>query len=156
MSNTNIQDAYESVRKFNSIAGNLEGVTPTSVESQLYFIHEELNETWKATEDFEAIELLDGACDLFVTISGLMQKLEVAGFDVGEALKRVCENNLSKFPTVTACLEAPDGLLPKGTTCCPSAYSGYVVFKRNSDGKIMKPTNFVSVDLAGLAPEGFF
>lgn len=152
-----IQGAYESVRKFNSIAGNLAGVDVKSVAAQLDFIEEELKESSDAANHGDATELLDGACDLFVTVAGLMQKLEAAGFDVEEALKRVCENNLSKFPTVAQCRADEYFLLPD-VDVPVSGYDvdGRCVFKRDSDGKIMKPRNFKPVILTGLAPEGFF
>ena len=43
------------------------------------------------------VELLDGAVDVFVVVSGLLQKLQHFGFDVEKALLRVPENNMSKF-----------------------------------------------------------
>jgi hypothetical protein len=163
----NIQQAYDDVKKFNSIAGNLSNVTPKSINSQLDFIHEELCEASaalgheacdcgqeEATPD--AVELLDGACDLFVTVAGLMQKLEAAGFNVQEALKRVNENNLSKFPECKGyCLYVDPSLCPEGAEQHLTQY-GRVVFKREHDGKIMKPTNFVTVDIADCVPEDFF
>jgi NTP pyrophosphatase (non-canonical NTP hydrolase) len=152
MSN-NIQDAYDSVRKFNSIAGNLQAVTPHSIAAQIDFITEERNETFDAVLQGDAIELLDGACDLFVTVAGLMQKLDAAGFDVEEALKRVCENNLSKFPVINDYTH--EGIRPEGSEDTVSE-CGHVVFKRNSDGKVMKPTNFVPVNINALAPGDFF
>lgn len=156
MSN-NIQDAYESVRKFNLIAGNMEGVDTKSVAAQIDFIKEELEETYSANFlGIDAVELLDGACDLFVTVSGLMQKLEAAGFDVEGALRCVCDNNLMKFPTMAEVFEAEDNLAPLGTPCGVNFVEGRAVFKRVTDSKIMKPRNFVAVNLEGLAPEGFF
>lgn len=156
MSNTNIQDAYESVRKFNLIAGNMEGVDTKSVASQIDFIKEELEETYSANFlGIDAVELLDGACDLFVTVSGLMQKLEAAGFNVEEALARVCENNLSKLPDSYTAGKVGLSIIPEGAIAHATKY-GRMVFKRAIDGKVMKPTNFVPVNLEGLAPEGFF
>lgn len=155
MSNTNIQQAYESVHKFNLIAGNLQGVTPHSVARQVDFIEEELQETNGAVGSLDSIELLDGACDLFVTVAGLMQKLEAAGFNVEKALARVCENNLSKFPDPDTAMSVGVGIVPDGAIATTTPY-GRMVFKRATDGKVMKPTNFVPVSLAGLTPEGFF
>jgi hypothetical protein len=155
MSNTNIQQSYESVRKFNLIAGS---VKEASVNSQVRFIEEELEETVEALYSGDSVGLLDGACDLFVTVAGLMLKLESKGFNVEEALARVCENNLSKFPLTVSMKEADPAdaeLIPQGAVAHSTPY-GYTVFKRESDNKVMKPTNFIPVDLAGLAPEGFF
>lgn len=155
MNNTNIQDAYAATRKFNLIAGNLAGVTPESIYVQLNFIREELDEAYGATEDSDTVELLDGACDLFVTVAGLIQKLEAAGFNVEEALARVCENNLSKFPTPQQMAQPGTAKVPDGAQLHSTVY-GHFVYKRITDGKVMKPTNFVSVNLTGLTPEGFF
>ena len=163
MSNTNIQAAYEATRKFNEIAGNLEDNSPERINFQLDLINEELVETAAATGHEgcdcgqeaaapNAIELLDGACDLFVTVAGLMQKLEAAGFNVEEALKRVCDNNMAKFPLA---VELPS-TCPEGSDVSLSSCGKHIIYKRNSDGKVTKPTNFVSVDLEGLAPEGYF
>jgi phosphoribosyl-ATP pyrophosphohydrolase len=144
-----VQEHFDSVEVFNFVAGNLDKVDKKSIEAQLSFISEELDETWKATEDNDNVELLDGACDLFVTVAGLLTKLEIAGFDVDRALYRVCQNNLSKFPK----LEGAYKLCPDGASITNKG--SRAVFKRISDGKIMKPTNFVPVTLADLAPQQF-
>lgn len=162
---TNIAAAYQQVAKFNEIAGNLGDVTLASINAQLDFINEELCETSAAMghescdcgqEEAapDAIELLDGACDLFVTVAGLMQKLECAGFDVEGALKRVCENNLDKFPTIEEFDKNPD-MCPLGAEPIPTIYNR-VVFKRVPDGKVMKPTTYTAVNIDDCVPEDFF
>jgi hypothetical protein len=183
-----IQEAYKNVKLFNSIAGNLDNVTPESVDSQMSFIFEELAEgidavergltarcEWTTFDDENLdeydpdVELLDAACDMFVTVAGLMQKLEAVGFDVGGALKKVNENNLSKFPAGNAAiyhtlvsaaivhkfkLDSEAVRPPNTTKEYNSQYSVYV-FKDIETGKIRKPTNFVPVNLKGYEVVGF-
>lgn len=155
----NIQQAYDDVKKFNSIAGNLtkygvQGINHKKIDDQIEFIYEELAETSEASLYGNSVELLDGACDLFVTVAGLLQKLEVNGFNVQEALKRVNDNNLSKFPKIAEYEANPEICPPNGEP--QIAEDDRVVFKREYDGKVMKPTNFVAVDIADCVPEGFF
>lgn len=151
---SNIQTAYDQVRKFNLIAGNFEYkdkvAALASVKNQLKFIKEELKETSDGFDAKDINAVVDGACDLFVTISGLMQKLEVQGVNIEKALARVNENNISKFPK-----KAVDGNCPTGAYLINTPY-GHVVYKRTSDGKIMKPNDYVDVNLVGTYPEDYF
>ena len=139
---------YNQVKKFNSVAKNLDNVTPESVSNQLSFIYEELVETIDALEAGDDKELLDGCADLFVTVAGLMQKLDAAGFAVGEAIVRVNENNLSKFDNTEV-------FQPPNTNAVYNKQYDLYSFLNKDTGKIMKPTNFLSVDLDGLYVKGF-
>lgn len=154
----NIQNAYEDVRKFNLIAGNLKKCHSVNdvinVRNQIEFINEELNETVAGVLKKDAVDLLDGACDLFVTVAGLLQKLEVNGFDVDSALKRVNANNLSKFPFF-ADFKANPNICPKDAVWIGAPFDR-VVFKRSADGKVLKPTTFKAVDIIDCVPEDFF
>ena len=89
---------YNQVKKFNTVAGQLENVTKQSLALQMELIQEEYLELVQAFDDEDDEEYLDATADLFVTVAGLMQKLEAAGFNVEEAMNRVAENNLDKFP----------------------------------------------------------
>ena len=148
---SNIQKAYEDVTKFNHIAGNLDKVDMKSIENQLNFIEEELYETFRAVGHGDQVELLDGACDLFVTVAGLLQKLDRMGYNVGKALTLVNENNLSKFPLVSDYLADDVGTITPKDVYTDIQYSRWV-FKRTSDGKVMKPTNFKAVDISACVP----
>ncbi len=186
-----IQEAYKNVKLFNQIASNLDNVTPESVDNQLSFIFEELTEGIEAVErgltprsewtnyddenldEYDPdVELLDAACDMFVTVAGLMQKLESAGFDVAGALKKVNENNLSKFPTgdITAINHNPlsarvvkkfklesaiENIQPPNTTKEYNSQHSVYVFKDKETSKIRKPLNFVLVNLSGHEVKGF-
>jgi len=151
-----IEDSYCSVRRFNNIAQNLENVDHESVHKQLQFIKEELDETFDAYHFENEVELLDGAVDLWVTVAGLLQKLEASGFNVAEAMHRVDVNNLSKFPSYDLS-KGVEGIAvhqpPESQPYLMTAYD-VIVFK-NANGKIMKPTTFKPVDLSDMAI-GFF
>lgn len=147
---TSLQQAYDDVHKFNDIAGNLSNVNIKSIFAQLKFIQEELTEGVEAVLDGDSVELLDSACDMFVTVVGFMQKLEAIGFNVEEALKRVNDNNLSKFPT-----EVPTASLVDGYTYSVNESYGVYVIKDKND-KIRKPSDFKSVYLGDLVPKGLF
>lgn len=145
-----VQDAYESVMKFNDIAQNFINVDKESINNQFSFIFEELTEGIDAFENEDSVELLDAACDLFVTVSGLLQKLSVAGFDVNTAMERVNENNLSKFPKVGIEFSTST----ENTVKLNVKHQVHVI--KNSNGKIVKPDEFVPVDLSDLVPSYFF
>lgn len=157
--NTNIQTAYDQVRKTNLIAGQLQGnggeADLDGIANQIEIIREEFNETVDAFfEDRDAVELVDGACDMFVTVAGLMQILEVSGVNIEKALARIIQNNLNKFPSEFEFKENPS-LQPEGTVVHYSPY-GHVVFKDPLINKYKKPTNFVPVDIKSCVPEDFF
>lgn len=139
-----IEQAYANVRLFNSLAGNLINVTAESIDNQIGFIFSELEETITGFEGGDRVEVLDGACDLFVTVTGLMQKLEAAGYDVATALQRVNENNLSKFPRYFT-----DEDMQEGWTVTYNHEAQRFVIKNQND-KVMKPASFVPVDIADL------
>jgi hypothetical protein len=150
MNNESIAAAYESTRVFNSVAGNLTDVDAIDVDNQLNFIFEEMQETITAFEKGDAVETLDGACDLFVTVAGLMQKLESAGFNVEEALKRVCQNNMDKYIPVGKPLSYDAAF----TATLNEEHNVWVIC--DSNHKIRKPLTFKSVNLSDLVPDYFF
>jgi len=149
-----IQEAYKNVKLFNQIASNLDNVTPESIDNQISFIWEEMCEAIDAVEAKDEVELLDATCDVFVTVTGLMQKLEVAGFDVSGALKKVNENNLQKFPEYDVRKDVNE-LAPPNTRTIIDGNHCVLVFKDKDTGKIRKPTNFVPVNLSGHEVKGF-
>lgn len=156
--NTGIGKAYKSVHKLNTAFGRFEGtITQAQRTRQLELIREELAEGIDAAETGNLVEEVDAACDLFVTVAGYMQQLERMGCNVKEALKRVCENNMSKLiasddvdemnQTVLKYKEEGiDVLIDK------SALQGYVVAKNPSTGKALKPASFVAVNIADCVP----
>lgn len=147
-SNINTSEGFASVQTFNELAGNLANVTDVSVDAQISFIFEELTETIDGMETLNRVEILDGACDLFVTVAGLMLKLEAQGYNVAEALQRVNENNLTKFPVNGATFTTD----PAHVATLNPEYDRWVI--KDANGKVRKPLEFVSVDLTDLVPAG--
>ena len=142
--------AYGSVFKFNDISGNLNKPDKDSIALQLDLIQEEYIETVDAFDADDKVEILDGACDMFVVVCGLLQKLEAQGCDVEEALMRVCENNLSKFPSTAN----------NATNTWSGDYTPHfnkkhkVLVLKDKNGKIRKPEGFKPVDLSDCVPQG--
>ena len=145
-----IEQAYNDVFMFNDVAGNLTNVTLESIAAQLDYIQEEYLETVEAFDEGIRVNLLDGVCDMFVTVAGLMQKMEAVGFDVKTALQRVNENNLSKYVPY----DKPIRRKAEWTTESNDTYK--VTVLKNENGKIMKPLDFTPVSLSDLVPESFF
>lgn len=154
--------AYEKIFLFNTLIGH-EGIQPdseefwTQIRNQTERVVEEVNETLDATIDQDMLELIDGVADIMVVAIGLYQKLQLCGVDVAEALERVCDNNLTKFhetedhanetvkfyqdldiETFVRLVTMEDGV----------EYFGVI---RKSDGKLLKPHDFVGVDLTDIA-----
>lgn len=144
-----INKAYASVEKFNEIAGSLHEVDSSKIDLQLSLIFEEFSETIEAFEKQDNIKLVDGAADLFVTVSGLLQQLSVAGFDVDKAVDKVCGNNLDKFPKVNTALRF-DG---EFTSTLNEKHQVYVI--KDKAGKIRKPADFIPVDLSDCVSHNF-
>lgn len=159
--------AFDQVYQFNDMAGQFDTNPIDGVNLQLDLIFEEFcDETIKAFErgcnaiayykdkqeaSKQAVNLLDGVCDTFVVVAGLMQKLQNAGFDVEQALLRVTDNNLSKFTTKADYNWA--------------SQQGYEVnydetyhrfSYRDSNGKLRKPFDYKSVDISDLSNPDFF
>lgn len=150
----NIEERYNEVEVFNEIAGNLDNVTVEKLEAQMKVFIEESKETAAAFENKDAVELLDGICDSFVTLAGLMQMAEELGFAVNEALKRVNRNNLDKYISRVVKDDEFDHYDSLGWTAIyNNRYDCYVL--KDENGKIRKPVGFVPVEIAALAPNIF-
>ena len=147
----NIQKHYESVKQFNKIAGSLDNVTVEKIDLQLDLIYEEfVVEGITNFEDKNPEKFLDDVCDTFVTVAGWMQMMEAAGFNVEEALERICQNNLEKYPSADEPIVIQGDLTVKKN----EEYNCWVI--TDTKGKVKKPPNFVSVNLDGLYPTDFF
>lgn len=148
MKSSVISKAYQDIKKFNDIAENLINVDSESIALQLDLIQEEYIETVDAFDAGNNEGILDGAIDMFVVVSGLLQKLEAQGYDVAEAIKRVCDNNSQKFPS----LDVGCAYNKEFELSINEKYNVYVI--RDKNGKIRKPEGFVSVDLSDCVPKG--
>ena len=94
---------------------------------------------------------MDGAVDTFVVVSGLLQKLHAAGFNVNEALLRVTENNLTKFTKKAEYLWAEKQGYEVVWNEQHSVFS-----YRDAAGKLRKSPEYQSVDIDALANPDFF
>ena len=142
--------SFTEIKKFNEIGGSLQNITKASIALQLDLIQEEYLETVQAFDDENMEELVDGCLDMFVVVSGMMQKLEAFGVDVEACLEAICENNLSKYIAVGTALHYD----PEFTKTLNEKHQVYVL--RDKNLKIRKPSNFKPVDLYGLVPKEFF
>lgn len=149
----NVQERYNEVEKFNRIAGNLTDVTVAKLEAQMKVFIEESKETADAFSNKDSVELLDGICDSFVTLAGLMQMAEKMGFKVDEALKRVNENNLSKFPTHVTYDAKRQYEASEWRVVFDTDYRLYIL--KDSNGKVRKPVGFKPVQISDLVPDIF-
>lgn len=142
-----VKDAYTSIAMCNEIAGNLVNVTDESIDNQITLIFEELTETIDGFEAGNNVEVLDGAIDMFVVVSGLMQKLEAKGYKVAEALQRVTENNLTKFPPLGSLFSYD----PEYKLVYSEKHKRTAIMDAN--GKYRKPHQYVPVSLGDLVPD---
>lgn len=151
LNKTAVSAAEYATYKFNSISNNFSGDITDGIDLQLSLVFEELTETIGAFEEENELELLDGAVDTFVTVCGLLQRLQHAGFDVNKALQKVTDNNLTKFPkTIPVKVQYPTGW----TTQYNKKYQCHVI--KDENGKTRKPHGFAPVDLFDCVPFTLF
>lgn len=145
-----VQESVSKIAQFNEIAGVFGLVNKASIALQLDLEQEEYLEQVKAFDENDDAEFLKESIDLFVVAVGNLIKLEAAGFNVAEAMVRVDNNNLSKFPP-------PDNIttiLPKGyTQTYNEVYNVFVL--KDENGKIRKPASYKKVDVSDCAVAGF-
>jgi phosphoribosyl-ATP pyrophosphohydrolase len=145
-------DCFQDSYTFNDIAGAFSKDTESQIKLYIDLMREEFIETQEAFKNKDSVELLDGVADMFVVLSGLMQIMQLSGFDVDEALQRVALNNLSKFPDDS---EHSSDNIPEGCTSEYNSDYGVWVYK-NEVGKVKKPNSYKPVYLADLTPVGLF
>jgi len=151
-----IENFEEHQDLFNLIAGTANKTDKKDINNQLQLINEEVGEIAQALRDNNSVELLDGAIDSLFVVLGLIQKLKMKGFITYEAMQRVAENNLSKFPTDYAIvLKTIEHYRQQGIDChyeYLEEYGRYVIRDRNN--KVRKPVGYVAVDLSDCVPDG--
>lgn len=152
-----VGQAYESVKTFNTIAGNIGNQTKLTLKerllNQIKIIQSELDEFKTGVETNDPLETLDGAADVVVTAFGALQMVEEVS-KARESLLEVCGNNLTKYVQVTDpnAKEIIDATIRmyqfKGeevTVELNKQFSVYVF--KDQNGKIRKPSNYKNVDL---------
>lgn len=149
-----INDFASQCVDFNNIAGALREVSWEDFKNQQSRLLEEVNEITEALNSKDIVETLDGVVDVMVVSLGMAAKLAMLGVDVGEAFRRVAENNLSKFPkdeqTAIDTVEFYKTEKQTETYYTKSDCADCYVIRRKSDNKIMKPKGYQSVDLSDL------
>ena len=142
----NNQAVYNSVKRFNEIAGNLNDVDNESIAAQMDFLQEEYLELVDAFDADNKVEILDAVCDLRVVLDGLVQKLEAQGYNVEDAMTAVCENNLSKFKS-----RVSNSDIDSYEVSFNSKHKVFVL--KDDNNKIRKPDSYESVDLTMFVPK---
>lgn len=169
--------AFREIGLFNKLIGNKSSYE--AVFNQLQRVQEELDETLEAIavnvskeigesgrelylkpymSEEDKLELLDGVCDQLVVVLDLIAKLEALGYNVLDGLLAVTENNASKFTKERIVAEYTQRHYEEELdTPCTIVYNEehklYGV-RRIEDGKLLKPINYVSVDLKEFLPKG--
>ena len=152
--NTRMQDALWSVFKDSemccSIAGQAQEISKEAKQQQLKLIQEEVKELKEALDTEDLVEQLDACSDILITVFGYMLKLERQGADLGKALIKTGQNNLTKFPTDRDVVEDTVQFYKnKGIETKISLdlmYNKWVI--RDMSGKYRKPKGFIENDLS--------
>lgn len=159
----NLQDYYNQIIDWNKKAGVKDHEFGTidwdsAIILQTDLLLEEAQETVDAIKYGDMTELLDGAVDVFVILSKLLDMLEKAGFDVDGGIQQIIDNNQNKiFNSFYEACEAKEKLEQRDDkeyyieTSVLNNLSFYTV--RRQDGKIAKPVGFVAVELDKFIPK---
>jgi len=154
--------AYEKIFLMNTLIGNSrisldsEEFWP-AMRNQAGLVVEETQEAFDETIDENLPNLIKEVADVMVTAIGLFQRLQLCGVDVSEALEIVCDNNLEKFHrTAEHANETLKSHQDAGTECLVRLTtledgSEYYAVLRKSDGKMLKPHDFVKVSMQEIA-----
>lgn len=159
----NLQDYYNQIIDWNKKAGVKDHEFGTidwdsAVTLQTALLLEETQETVDAIKYGDMTELLDGAIDVFVILSKLLDMLEKVGFDVEGGIQQIIDNNQNKiFNSFYEACEAKEKLEERDDkeyyieTSVLNNLSFYTV--RRQDGKIAKPVGFIAVELDKFIPK---
>lgn len=155
-----VGQAYSSVRYANMIPNTLDKARNCTnaefvqlLKNQIKIIQSEVQETVDAIEANDALEVLDGGCDMLVTTMGFLQLLQERS-QAREALLEVTANNLTKFISVfdpnkdqivkdTVELYATKGI--KVTPVVNKALN--MIAFMDDNGKYKKPSTYKNVEL---------
>lgn len=155
--NNYLNEFSDNVYQFNEIAGNNTKLSIEDFQSQQRCLIEEVNEISEGLANKDVEEVLDGVIDTLYVVIGMLHKLEEMGINTSEAMKRIAENNLSKFPTYSK--ELSDKTFEQYNLKGINIRSEikYVGLPRNEvlvftdkNSKIRKPYGFKSVTLKDL------
>lgn len=148
-----ILDLFNDTDKFNRIAGTYDDLSWDSFTNQMLIIKEEFNEFIEGHCSEDLVEIVDGIVDSYITLFGYQRKLEEKyGINFSAIMKKIAENNLSKFlPGDNSALvsETLTSYLDKGQHVISEYNSEYDTFviRDAVTKKVKKPINFVPVDI---------
>jgi hypothetical protein len=129
-----------------------------AIELQTKLLVEESTEAYDASKYGDAVELLDGAIDNMVIAFKFLDMLDKAGYDINGAFEAICANNDAKiFDSFYEACESKEKLEERDdteytiSTAVENGLPYYTI--RRLDMKIMKPIDFVPVDLSEYLPK---
>lgn len=150
-----LDEMYKAVKDFNTIAGST-NTDYKSFKNQVALIYEEgVKEAEEALRDGSVVKMLDSVVDALYVVMGNLQRLELMGCDIQGAIKQVCTDNISKFPSDEE-IAAKTVLHYNKQNINASweyneDYRRYVIKDENK--KVRKPVGFTSTDLSKYVPE---
>lgn len=152
-----LQSLADDTRLFNSLKMPNE-VTDAHYAQQFKIMMSEVKELFDAMRDGNKLEMLDGAIDSLVTLLGFIQLMEKQGYNVDRAMRKVGENNLTKFiPTIEEAIQegAKWNLFHDEDEMCSLVQDVDQKWWALVDkqGKIRKPSTYKSVDLSDCLPK---
>lgn len=150
-----LDEMYKAVKDFNTIAGST-NTDYKSFKNQIALIYEEgVKEAGEALRDGSVVKMLDSVVDALYVVMGNLQRLELMGCDIQGAVKQVCIDNISKFPSDKE--TAAKTVLHYNKQNINASweynedYQRYVIKDENK--KVRKPIGFTSTDLSKYVPE---
>lgn len=149
----NLQNLVDMSLQFNAISGADQEINRSSLFNQVMFVYDEAEELVNAAKLYDSVsekegEIIKEALDVIVTAVGVLQKMQNRGYDIEAAANEVGLNNLTKYPKDdTIVKQTLKEYGDKKVTCFASYIPQYDCWTiRDSQGKVRKPSGYVSVD----------
>ncbi len=148
-----LNQLYKNVKLFNNLAGD--NLTKQGFINQQKVLLEEVKEIDEGISNNDIVEILDGVVDTLYVALGQLYKLEQLGCDIEGAIKRVGEDNLTKFTSSEEIAAASVSFYnsknvnvhwTRNEDC-----SRYVL--KDENNKVRKPIDFISTNLIEYVPE---
>lgn len=148
-----LNQLYENVKLFNNLAGD--NLTKQGFINQQKVLLEEVKEIDEGISNNDIVEILDGVVDTLYVALGQLYKLEQLGCDIEGAIKRVGEDNLTKFTSSEEIAAASVSFYNSKNVNVHwtrnEDYSRYVL--KDENNKVRKPIDFISTNLIEYVPE---
>ena len=148
-----LEQFYKDVKTFNTLAGNKHSMQGFIAQQKC--LVEECSEIDDGITNNDVVEILDGVIDVIYVALGHLQKLEELGCDVEGAIKKVCDDNLSKFPISVDDAEKSVRFYNEKDVNVSwehnKEFNRYVI--KDEAKKVRKPWNFVPTNLEQYVPE---